>query len=307
MFFNFKSFFSFWATLIFFLFPLQAFTDENHIQNFFGQYSGDSNTLIKGYKDGFYAEWPTKKLVFLPTQRENIFKVRNAEGIFEDKGMQWASIYNNQLFINQLSFDEKGNYKISTIIYDQPQQNEKAIKTVFTDDPETYFVDGVHNANLKDFLGTYVGKAQEENGEYTRDLDVIIKPFKRGQGFAMEWVTVKYKDDRDQPGVKRKKFNVFFKPYEDINNFFILEQKKNPFKIMDKRNVHKGDPIVWSRLHKNILSTYSLEISSDGSYTIQNYHRQLTKDGMDIQFESHRNGITNKRVIGNLIRVKNSE
>ena len=51
-----------------------------------------------------------------------------------------------------------------------------------------------------------------------------------------------------------------------------------------------GEPYVWARIDGDTLSLYSIYVTENGGYEIQQYDRTLAEGGLDLKFSSVRNG-----------------
>jgi hypothetical protein len=58
----------------------------------------------------------------------------------------------------------------------------------------------------------------------------------------------------------------------------------------------KGEPYVWARIVGDTLSVYSLFVSEDGGYEIQQFDRTLARGGLTLDYQSVRNGKINRTV-----------
>ena len=52
----------------------------------------------------------------------------------------------------------------------------------------------------------------------------------------------------------------------------------------------QGEPYVWARLNGDTLSVYSLFVTDEGGYEIQQYDRTLVAEGLRLKFQRLRNG-----------------
>jgi hypothetical protein len=66
--------------------------------------------------------------------------------------------------------------------------------------------------------------------------------------------------------------------------------KRNVFGHDVQLDPMKGEPYVWARIHGDTLSVYSLFVAEDGGYEIQQFDRTLATGGLDLDFQSVRNG-----------------
>ncbi|MDA0703359.1 MAG: hypothetical protein O3A96_09015 [Proteobacteria bacterium] len=150
---------------------------------------------------------------------------------------------------------------------------------------------------ISDFFGHYVGSAMAKTedsrslGFEMRDLDVIIEGAEPG-GFVLSWTTIRGRDgDKD---AKRKTRTMFFKPGV-APNIFGPETQGDPA---------KGEEVAWSRIDGDTLYTYLMAVNERGDYEMQMYSRQVTKDGMALDFERFHDGERTRKVSGKLKRVE---
>lgn len=161
-------------------------------------------------------------------------------------------------------------------------------------------------AELEPFFGTFVGVAELEEsatGEVrARDMDIVIKPFRRG-GFEIQWVNVTLVDGRrDLPGVERRVQTVLFEPAGD-GEYYVEVEEDNPFRERAETRPMRGDPVRWASLDDQGLHVYSFVVLQDGRYEIQIYDRTLTDIGIDIHFRRILDGEVVRRVTGSTARA----
>jgi hypothetical protein len=153
---------------------------------------------------------------------------------------------------------------------------------------------------LGDFFGEYAGESisETDDGLSARDLSVTIKPW-RSAGFTVEWTTV----IRAGGGTRRQSYSIDFQPsprpgiYGSAmrNDLFGGEAPLDPL---------KGEPYVWARIDGDTLTVYSLLITDDGGYEIQQFDRTLTEGGMRLAFTRVRDGEKLRTINGTLKRVR---
>lgn len=161
-------------------------------------------------------------------------------------------------------------------------------------------------ADLEPYFGAYVGVAKLEDsatGEVqARDMDIVIKPFRRG-GFEIHWVNVTLVDGRrDLPGVERRVQTVLFEPAAE-GNYYVEVEEDNPFRERAETRPMRGDPVRWASLDDQGLHVYSFVVLEDGRYEIQIYDRTLTEVGLDIDFRRILDGEVVRRVTGSTARA----
>ena len=145
---------------------------------------------------------------------------------------------------------------------------------------------------IEAFYGTYVGQAVlEKNGEVSkRDLNVVIKPFRKG--FTVEWTTVSQKKGGE---TKRASYNINFRPTKR-DGIYESAMKINKFGKGVPLDPIKGDPYVWARLENKTLTVYAMIITDEGGFEMQTYVRTLTSDGMKLEFSRVRDGVPLRKI-----------
>jgi hypothetical protein len=112
------------------------------------------------------------------------------------------------------------------------------------------------------FFGEYEGNSisSTEQGLSQRDLSVSIQP--KDEGFSLKWTTITYKTAGE---AKPKAYSIDFRSSAHPNNF-ASEMRKKKFGGRVPLDPLKGEPYVWSRLHRSTLTVHALMITSDGGY-----------------------------------------
>ena len=90
-------------------------------------------------------------------------------------------------------------------------------------------------------------------------------------------------------GTKVSSYEIEFVP-TDREGVFAAAQTRNVFGHSVQLDPMKGEPFVWSRIVGDTLSVYSLHVDAEGVYQIQEYHRTLAEGGLDLNYQSVRNG-----------------
>jgi len=154
--------------------------------------------------------------------------------------------------------------------------------------------------SIDPFYGQYVGKTNNkcDANAVPRNLDVIIRPYKRG--FTVEWTTTIYKPSGK---TKQANFSINFKTMGK-GGLYRSAMRVNAFGHEVPNDPLQGAPYIWAVLSGKVLSVHSLMIFGNGDYEIQTYERTLTKDGMDVVFSRIRNGEKKKNLCANLKRIK---
>ena len=158
------------------------------------------------------------------------------------------------------------------------------------------------NKSIPDFFGVYVGRAKTAGSDEVRDLDVIIEPNKRG--FSISWsAVIRPGEKRAVPGVKRRAFEQAFQNSRE-HSIFEPIAAGTVFSGRKKQDFVGGDPVIWARIQKDMLSVYSLVVQEDGTYQLQVYDRILTPLGMDIHFRRYDDGILSRGITSSLARIE---
>lgn len=142
-------------------------------------------------------------------------------------------------------------------------------------------------ADIAPFVGTYVGSAMvtsADGSEQKRDMDVEI--VETSAGFTVNWTSTTYRADGS---TKAKSYSIEFAP-SDRGGVYASAMKRNVFGHDVQLDPMKGEPYVWSRINGETLSVYSLFVAEDGGYEIQQFNRTLAEGGLDLEYQSVRNG-----------------
>ncbi|MEP5732443.1 MAG: hypothetical protein ABJL67_24095 [Sulfitobacter sp.] len=147
--------------------------------------------------------------------------------------------------------------------------------------------------DISSFVGTYAGQAEVENGDGTtqmRDMSVTIS--EEDRGFRVAWSTGTTRADGS---VKLKEYSINFAPSER-DDVFAAAMQRNVFGKEVPLDPMKGEPYVWARILGETLSVYSLFVTAEGGYEIQQFDRTLAENGMQLEFQNVRNGEIARRV-----------
>lgn len=148
-------------------------------------------------------------------------------------------------------------------------------------------------AEIGPFVGDYTGSANVVDADGTatpRDMSVSI--FETGKGFNVSWTTTTYKLDGR---VKEQKFSVDFVP-SDRADVFSAAMKRNVFGHEVPLDPMQGEPFVWGRIDGPTLTVFSLFISQNGGYELQQFDRTLTEGGLDLSFSRFIDGVKSRTV-----------
>ena len=153
-------------------------------------------------------------------------------------------------------------------------------------------------SDIDRFVGTYAGQAEfEENGTIQkRDMSTTIA--ETGDGFTITWTSVTYKSDGR---TKSKTYEIEFTPSQR-DNIYQAAMKSNLFGKAVPLDPLAGEPFVWARLVGDTISLYSLFINEIGEYEIQEFHRTLVEQGLDLVFLRVRNGAPEREIRTILLR-----
>ena len=72
--------------------------------------------------------------------------------------------------------------------------------------------------------------------------------------------------------------------------------KRNVFGHNVQLDPMKGEPYVWGRIDGDTLSIYSMFVTEDGGYEIQQFDRTLATGGLELQFQNVLNGVIQRTV-----------
>lgn len=155
-------------------------------------------------------------------------------------------------------------------------------------------------AQIEDFVGTYTGESDAvlEGETEPRDLSATIALTK--DGFSVTWTSVVYRRDGRRTA---KAYTIEFLPSER-DGIYGSAMKMNVFGKQVPLDPLKGEPFVWARLDGDTLSVFSLFITEDGEYHMQEYHRTLADGGLDLLFRSLSHGDPQKEIRARLKRTQ---
>lgn len=142
-------------------------------------------------------------------------------------------------------------------------------------------------AQIERFVGNFEGSAEvvsADGSTKARDMSVDITETK--QGFKVGWTSTTY---RPNGSTKEKSYLIEFVP-SDRDDVYASAMKRNVFGHDVQLDPMKGEPYVWSRIDGDTLSVYSIFVTEDGGYEIQQFDRTLVEGGLNLDFKSVRNG-----------------
>ncbi|MEW9922371.1 hypothetical protein AB2B41_22460 [Marimonas sp. MJW-29] len=142
------------------------------------------------------------------------------------------------------------------------------------------------------FAGTFAGSAEFtfEGKVQKRDMSTTIEPTKKG--FIITWTSITYKSDGR---AKEKTYTIEFVP-SARENIFKSAMKQNLFGKEVPLDPLQGEPFVWARFEGDTFTVYSLFINEVGEYEIQEFHRTLVDEGLDLRFQRVHNGVPAKEI-----------
>lgn len=161
-------------------------------------------------------------------------------------------------------------------------------------------------ADLKRFLGTFVGRAQEAGStagpREERDIDLVIGPEGKS-GLALSWTNVTLVEGRrDVPGVKRRADEIRLVPAPG-REFYLARGAYDPFSEKRAPDLLAGDALRWATISDREIKVYSLEILDDGRYELQAYTRSITGDGLALEWHRTVDGERIRHMMGKLVRA----
>ncbi|MEH6644303.1 hypothetical protein [Sulfitobacter sp.] len=152
---------------------------------------------------------------------------------------------------------------------------------------------------IEQFEGTYEGEAEFvfEGKTERRDMSTTITATKNG--FILSWTSVSYKsNDR----IKSKTYTIEFVP-SSRDNIYKSAMKNNLFGKATPLDPLRGEPFVWARFEGDTLSVFSLFINDIGDYEMQEFHRTLVDEGLDLVFRRIHDAKAEKEIRTILVRV----
>lgn len=143
-------------------------------------------------------------------------------------------------------------------------------------------------ADITPFIGTYKGSADVLSADGTvqpRDMSVEID--KTTKGFTVSWTSTRTRADGSE---KSKSYVIRFVASERAG-IFSAAMGRNVFGHDVQLDPMQGEPFVWAKLKDDTLSVYSLFVTDEGGYEIQQYDRTLVNEGLRLKFQRLRNGV----------------
>jgi len=142
-------------------------------------------------------------------------------------------------------------------------------------------------ADVTRFIGDYSGAAEVDLGDgKTQSRDMSVRIYETEDGFGVRWSTTRL---RANGKAKTTYYEVRFMPTQRPG-VFAAAQKKNLFGHEVPLDPMQGEPYVWARMIGDTLSVYSLFVTDDGSYEMQQYDRTLVEGGLALEFSRFSEG-----------------
>ena len=144
----------------------------------------------------------------------------------------------------------------------------------------------VLHADITRFIGDYSGTAEVETYDGTmakRDMSVSIAATEKG--FSLRWKSTTYRDGTG----KTKSYRIAFVP-SDRPDVYAAAMTRNVFGHEVPLDPMKGEPYVWARITGDTLTVFSLYVTDEGGYELQQFDRTLTEGGLDLAFTRLTNG-----------------
>lgn len=142
-------------------------------------------------------------------------------------------------------------------------------------------------ADIGSFVGSYKGSADVLSADGTvqpRDMSVEIGA--TDKGFTVRWTSTRTRENGTE---NSKSYAIRFVPSER-NGIYAAAMGRNVFGHDVQLDPMQGEPYVWARLNGDTLSVYSLYVTDEGGYEMQQYDRTLVDEGLRLKFQRLRNG-----------------
>ena len=140
--------------------------------------------------------------------------------------------------------------------------------------------------SITPFIGSFTGSAEfDENGTNVR-RDMSAQIAGTDEGFSISWTSATYKPDGR---IKEKSYDIEFVS-SARDGIYASAMQTNVFGKQIPLNPLKGEPFVWARIVNDTLTVFSIFINEAGDYEMQEYHRTLAADGLDLEFQRFQNG-----------------
>ena len=144
------------------------------------------------------------------------------------------------------------------------------------------------------FVGSFSGSADlvlADGTKQNRDMSVEIS--QTDKGFTISWSTATTRPDGR---IKERSYTIGFVPSLE-DGLYAAAQKKDLFGHDVQLDPMKGEPYVWGQLDGDTLTVYALFVDLTGKgYEIQQYDRTLADGGLQLEFNSIRNGMQQRSI-----------
>jgi hypothetical protein len=141
-------------------------------------------------------------------------------------------------------------------------------------------------ADIDPFVGDYSGSLELNNSGAKEKRDMSVQISKDKDGFTVIWESTVHKPNGR---IKTKSYSIDFVP-TDRAHIFSSAMKTNVFGHAVPLDPMVGDPYVWARITGDTLTVFSLHVDEEGGYELQQYNRTLTEEGLNLDYQSIRNG-----------------
>lgn len=140
---------------------------------------------------------------------------------------------------------------------------------------------------ISEFYGRYSGSVEVSYADGDVDpRDMSVEISQTRNGFRVRWSSTTEKNDGRR---KEKTYAIEFSA-SDRDGIYAAAMQRNVFGHEVQHDPMKGQPFVWARISGETLTVFSMFIHQNGDYEMQQYDRSLTKNGLHLVFNSHRNG-----------------
>lgn len=141
--------------------------------------------------------------------------------------------------------------------------------------------------DISAFVGKYTGAAEVVAADGTRSRrDMSVNISENRKGFTVQWTSTTFNPDGR---TKEKSYSIDFVP-SDRDGIYSAAMERNVFGHAVQMDPMKGEPFVWGRIVGKTLTVFSLFVSDDGGYEMQQYDRTLAEGGLMLDFSFLRNG-----------------
>lgn len=148
------------------------------------------------------------------------------------------------------------------------------------------FAAPVQAGSIERFTGVFSGELEIKiNGEMVR-RDIRVEIEEKAPGFVVRWETTTHRSDGS---ANTKPYVVTFQPSQRAG-IYSAAMRTNVFGQAVPLDPMHGEPYVWGRIIDDTLTVFSLFVTDDGGYVMQQFDRTLTEGGLTLDFKSVGNG-----------------